>query len=115
MTTESILNLSEWELQEHFWEWVSQETLITSVTRFKDEVLWLIRNWKIQSIKSVYNQLNKTSLYHQWRIYLAFWDDKWAEACFKKVWKQDESYWDASYQLTQLLDDSSYYCNIPNS
>ena len=98
----SILELTDAELQSHFWEWVANEVLINNATRFKEEVVKLVSSWNIQSIKPIYKSLNATPIFHQWRVYHAFWDLKWALACFKKVMPTDENYFEAQYEVIKL-------------
>jgi len=56
--------------------------------------------------------MNSASLFHQARIYLAFWDKKWAIACFRKSIAKWEKIDDSHFYLAELEEDTSHYYKV---
>lgn len=81
---ESIFTVSAETANSLFWESVPLDLLVQNAEKYKEEIRKVIKNWEIQKILPRYKQLNATSLFHQAKVYLAFWDKKRAIECFKK-------------------------------
>ncbi len=110
--TPSILTLTDQQLEELFWEELEQAVLTENAEKFRDEVVAIIESWEILKIKSVYKKMNATPLFHQARLYLAFWDEKWAIACFTKSIARWEKTDDSYFYLAELEENSSHYLNV---
>jgi len=108
----SILTLTDAELEAEFWEFIEQSILEENADKYRDEIVWLIQSRRINAIKPVYKKMNATPLFHQARLYLAFWDEKWAIACFKKSISKWENIDDSYFYLAWLENDYTHYYKI---
>lgn len=99
----SLLELSSKELQEEFGEDLTRHELCRNAKKYKQEVLDLFFNNEWQKLRSILKQFFAIESHlHKWKIWEAFWDNKWAKYQYRQIQKWEESYDEAQYHLLNL-------------
>ena len=99
MTEKNIFNYSHEELEESFGQHLTYEELCESANNHIEDVLFEIKNWSKKKVSWLLKILFKEDSFHKWRVFLAFWDPKWAIYNFEKVEKEDNNYEQAQEYL----------------
>jgi hypothetical protein len=83
----SIFQLTDLELLEKFWEDIPFDVLKQNASQYKDELISILHqaNTRFQSRTLLKKLFSQESYVHKWKIWLAFWDVKWAKYCFDKA------------------------------
>lgn len=84
---ENILNLTDIELLEKFWPDIPFDILQQNAIQYKDEVISILNGGNTRfHLKTLLKKLfSQDSYIYKWKIWLAFWDVKWAQYCFNKA------------------------------